>query len=716
LLLALFIPAILCQSGEYNPELDGGTKGNPGIKARINQPGFDYFQSKITPLLEQQLRQAQIPPISQCLPQVGGCIQVSNLRVTNFQCPQSIRLHPAPPNQIVITIENVGVSVTGNLNGQITILQPIRLFGQIIANANQISITVGLSITRNQDGSPFVQVSRCNAVVRNLDIVIQNGGTLGDLANTNFRTQIGRKVRKMIPGQLCAKIPEIVNSKLNEQAQLIPQTIAVTRLLDVAKGALGLGDSGSESGSSGSGSSSGSSDSGSSGGSSDSGSSGGSSDSGSSGSSSDSGSSSSGGSSDSGSSSSDASVTGGTTHIQNHDLSNFAVRRVSNRVARQSEGESDSGKEGSSDSGSSGGSGGGLGSLSSLTKILDLSKLDDLELSVRLLDTRATERDYTIDLDGEFSQNGNGGTPFGAYPMDFPSSTGDKMAEALISDYTLNSLLYALHKKEFLSIKLDSETPLIGPLLKTTCSDDEGGLEDNGVEEDETTSSSRRKFRAHFKAVKRHRTRRQDDEGGDEDAGGSLADLGICLGDILPIAREKYPDKKVTIQVSTSRAPSLILSEKEDGTATINFEADAQLATDSGDDIGKLHVSAEFEVQLKYEDGKLKGHGEISKLNLTDPDESLGLTQDALDSLSNLGKDMIAKQANNFLEKGIPFEIPSGSGGLPVEFQDPKVKILDHAIHLESDFKISDSFVNQLGGGGGSSTCQTRKLRRIKKL
>uniref|UniRef100_A0A914YZ12 Lipid-binding serum glycoprotein N-terminal domain-containing protein n=1 Tax=Panagrolaimus superbus TaxID=310955 RepID=A0A914YZ12_9BILA len=230
LLLALFIPATLSQSGEYNPELDGGTRGNPGIKARINQPGFDYFQSKITPLLEQQLRQAQIPPISQCLPQVGGCIQVSNLQVTNFQCPQSIRLHPAPPNQLVITIQNVGVSVTGNLNGQVTILQPIRLFGNIIANANQISITVGLSITRNQDGSPFVQVSRCNAVVRNLDIFIQNGGTLGDLANSNFRTQIGRKVRKMIPGQLCAKIPEIVNSKLNEQAQLIPQTIAFSFL------------------------------------------------------------------------------------------------------------------------------------------------------------------------------------------------------------------------------------------------------------------------------------------------------------------------------------------------------------------------------------------------------------------------------------------------------------------------------------------------------
>lgn len=46
---------------------------------------------------------------------------------------------------------------------------------------------------------------------------------------------------------------------------------------------------------------------------------------------------------------------------------------------------------------------------------------------------------------------------------------------------------------------------------------------------------------------------------------GSLADLGICLGDILPAVKEKYPNKKIFIQIHTIRAPSIILSRMKGG-------------------------------------------------------------------------------------------------------------------------------------------------------
>lgn len=58
----------------------------------------------------------------------------------------------------------------------------------------------------------------------------------------------------------------------------------------------------------------------------------------------------------------------------------------------------------------------------------------------------ATNNDYTIELNGEFSPSGRGGTPFGAFPMHFPQKVGSKMAELLISDWTVNSLFYHLHK------------------------------------------------------------------------------------------------------------------------------------------------------------------------------------------------------------------------------------------------------------------------------
>lgn len=92
-------------------------------------------------------------------------------------------------------------------------------------------------------------------------------------------------------------------------------------------------------------------------------------------------------------------------------------------------------------------------------------------LSVQLLCTSATYMDYTVDLTGEFSPGkylkisntqlsesfsrafltefcagGQGGTPFGPFPVMFPSQHDNHMVEAIVSDYTINSLLYWLHK------------------------------------------------------------------------------------------------------------------------------------------------------------------------------------------------------------------------------------------------------------------------------
>lgn len=72
--------------------------------------------------------------------------------------------------------------------------------------------------------------------------------------------------------------------------------------------------------------------------------------------------------------------------------------------------------------------------------------MSNIYLTVQLLQSYATSNDFTIDLNGEFSLNGRGGTPFGAFPINFPQLYGHKMAEILISDWTANSLFYQLHK------------------------------------------------------------------------------------------------------------------------------------------------------------------------------------------------------------------------------------------------------------------------------
>jgi hypothetical protein len=67
-------------------------------------------------------------------------------------------------------------------------------------------------------------------------------------------------------------------------------------------------------------------------------------------------------------------------------------------------------------------------------------------LSLNILRTEATFKDFIVDLSGEFSENGRGGTPFGPVPLQFPNTAGNKMAEIVVSDFVVNSLFYQMHK------------------------------------------------------------------------------------------------------------------------------------------------------------------------------------------------------------------------------------------------------------------------------
>uniref|UniRef100_A0A1I7ZPA4 BPI2 domain-containing protein n=1 Tax=Steinernema glaseri TaxID=37863 RepID=A0A1I7ZPA4_9BILA len=102
----------------------------------------------------------------------------------------------------------------------------------------------------------------------------------------------------------------------------------------------------------------------------------------------------------------------------------------------------------------------------------------------------------------------------------------------------------------------------------------------------------------------------------------------------------------------------------------------------------------------------ISGSLEITSLKLTDKHQTLGLDQDTLDNLGNLGKELLQKVANDALQKGIPVQMPSNSA-LPINFVNPEFSVVDHALYLQSDFSISPSLLQQLGagGGGGGNSC-----------
>lgn len=55
-----------------------------------------------------------------------------------------------------------------------------------------------------------------------------------------FQGRLSQTIRKLLPGQLCSRLPSIVNEQLNGKLGAIPQSIALTQLLQIAGGALGL--------------------------------------------------------------------------------------------------------------------------------------------------------------------------------------------------------------------------------------------------------------------------------------------------------------------------------------------------------------------------------------------------------------------------------------------------------------------------------------------
>ena len=80
------------------------------------------------------------------------------------------------------------------------------------------------------------------------------------------------------------------------------------------------------------------------------------------------------------------------------------------------------------------------------------------------------------------------------------------------------------------------------------------------------------------------------------------------------------------------------------GTAIAELKANAEIhIADSDLKVGTVGIDLALQVSLHSENQRIKGNAEITRLNLTDKDNSLGLPQDALDNLGSLGKEMLAK-------------------------------------------------------------------------
>ncbi|VDM14285.1 unnamed protein product [Wuchereria bancrofti] len=247
--------------------------------------------------------------------------------------------------------------------------------------------------------------------------------------------------------------------------------------------------------------------------------------------------------------------------------------------------------------------------------------------------------------------------------------------------------------------RVGPETPELNGLLKTTCSDEDyDDFGDFDIEDDEELDDE--KNSTLVKLIKRRKRNavngdndnsdnNQESKDDDEDIFG---DLGVCLGDIMPAIREKYPKKLIHIKIYSKRTPSVILLAEDNGTARVNLEFEAALYIDeSGEKVGTMLISSVIDGNIQLSANRVIILIKIQSLKLIDKEETLGLPPDALDNLANLSKDIIAQTVNNELSNGLTIELATEK--LPYNLVKPKFSIIDHAIHLSTDFNIPATIV-----------------------
>uniref|UniRef100_A0A1I7VB39 BPI2 domain-containing protein n=1 Tax=Loa loa TaxID=7209 RepID=A0A1I7VB39_LOALO len=305
---------------------------------------------------------------------------------------------------------------------------------------------------------------------------------------------------------------------------------------------------------------------------------------------------------------------------------------------------------------------------------------------MHLIKVFATPDYFQFGLRAAFTPNEMDNTPFHPFPMHFPqfqNNTNKRMNDVIM-------------------LRVGPETPKLGGLLKTTCSDEDyDDLIDSDIDDDEEFDDEKNSTVSFGKFMKRRKRSATNDDSDnndndkikskeDEKEEDILGDLGVCIGDIMPAIREKYPKKLIHIKVYSKRTPFVTLMAKDNGIARVDLELEAALyIDDSGEKVGTMLISSIIDGNIQISANRIVVLIKIQSLKLIDKEETLGLPLDALENLANLSKDIIAQTANSELSKGITVELITDK--LPYHLVKPQFSIVDHAVHISTDISIPAS-------------------------
>ncbi|XP_066242212.1 lipopolysaccharide-binding protein-like [Saccopteryx leptura] len=202
---------------------------NPGFVARITRKGLEYARQYGMATLKKELSNVNLPDLSGSF-KAGwmGSVRYEcrSLRIRSFQLRNS-DLHLRPSQGVTASLSNNYMSVSGNWKVEKGF---ITLEGTFVLSVDGISISISLTLGKDQSGRPTASVAHCSNAIGHVSIDIS--GQLSWLLNL-FRATIESKLKNILTQKICEMVRSSTTSHLEPYLRTLPVTLAIDQIAGI---------------------------------------------------------------------------------------------------------------------------------------------------------------------------------------------------------------------------------------------------------------------------------------------------------------------------------------------------------------------------------------------------------------------------------------------------------------------------------------------------
>nr|CAD2158872.1 unnamed protein product [Meloidogyne enterolobii] len=202
-----------------------------GIKVRFNPPVFDNVAHFFHNIFSEEAKSLQIPPQKQCFPE--GCFRLHTFQIVNFQKPETFTVKPLGPNLLLLNIANFDLNIESLLSGNIQFLlfTPMPVSGNFYVDAQELSIKALLGLQKDGKKVPSLRMVNCELIDGIINTKITDLGLFTDSINLKYKDDILSKAKALITTTICNTIFKTIRERVNLSLSKLPQFLSVSDIM-----------------------------------------------------------------------------------------------------------------------------------------------------------------------------------------------------------------------------------------------------------------------------------------------------------------------------------------------------------------------------------------------------------------------------------------------------------------------------------------------------